>query len=639
MLKSFILERTMKRAFYCIAVSLHICAPFAKATSLLIDQQQFLSKHPLKPCVANTIEWKKDGIDLTTNHSKLDYQLMSRPIPVKRNSSLTLPFEVDLKEGGFAVRFLSHDQKKFLASKYYQKPGLVKDTLKLPFGTTDESVYLIFTNNLPEPGVSHFIVKNYTLTQSPLSPEKILTSVSPQSVERTGQGIDVTTNSCKLDYQLISRPIPVKSNSALELPFEVDLKKGGFTVRFLSHAQKKFLASKYYQKPGLVKDTLKLPFGTTDESVYLIFTNNLPEPGVSRFIIKDYTLNRMLIEDTLEDVESSNLNISLCQDIEPLPIHAAPINTHGTLQGDYKIDGKSFKRQNVSGRSMRCFFNSIGLNFDTQIALLRKNVGNLFVRSIIANEIVNAIQLDSSQLPPSLKKVIDLAHFQQEMQNISNLHQKRSDELKKQSVDPAEQDPSLLPLELQTIHLEENKAVESLRERAQTEKAFLTFLKDYIGKGNMMVAVPDVQGQEGDNPLGNYSSIDAISFLNKIGIKVYTQTQIDVIAKLEELGIDVDEFTKNAAINELKRRKICVDNLTKVDAINKLKDLKISVDKIIRTAAINKLKEFEISIYSPDLHLTHEFIPQGATKVAYIYHEGAHFQALVPASNIPLWSK
>ncbi|AIL13611.1 hypothetical protein IM40_09170 [Candidatus Paracaedimonas acanthamoebae] len=296
-----------KKILSWVVIISQVYASCAQATSTLVEQEQKGSStarivpqgiSPIPPeksltsSVKNKVEWKETGIDVTTNSCKWDYQLISKEIPIVSNTPFELDFEVCLRHGGFGVKFLSQDRKKFLGAKYYQKPGLVKDTLKLPFGTTDESVYLIFTNNLPEAGVSHFIIKNYTLTQSPLSPEKILTPFSPQKVERTGQGIEVTTNPCKWDSQLISKPIPMTLAAAPEVSFEVDLKKGGFSVRFLSHDQKKFLASKHYQKPGLVKDTLELPADTTEKSIYLVFTNALLEPGVSHFVIKDYVLTQ-----------------------------------------------------------------------------------------------------------------------------------------------------------------------------------------------------------------------------------------------------------------------------------------------------------------------------------------------------------
>jgi hypothetical protein len=30
------------------------------------------------------------------------------------------------------------------------------------------------------------------------------------------------------------------------------------------------------------------------------------------------------------------------------------------------------------------------------------------------------------------------------------------------------------------------------------------------------------------------------------------------------------------------------------------------------------------------LHLVHQFIPTNATQIAYVYHQGYHFQALIP---------
>ena len=34
------------------------------------------------------------------------------------------------------------------------------------------------------------------------------------------------------------------------------------------------------------------------------------------------------------------------------------------------------------------------------------------------------------------------------------------------------------------------------------------------------------------------------------------------------------------------------------------------------------------------LHLTHEFIPQDALEVVFLYHEGVHFEALIPVESL-----
>ncbi|AIL13717.1 hypothetical protein IM40_09870 (plasmid) [Candidatus Paracaedimonas acanthamoebae] len=244
-----------KKILSWVVIISQVYASCAQATSTLVEQEQKGSStarivpqgiSPISPeksltsSVKNKVEWKETGIDVTTNPCKWDYQLISKEIPIVSNTPFELDFEVYLKQGGFGVKFLSQDRKKFLGAKYYQKPGLVKDTLKLPFGVSNKSIYLVFTNSLLEPGVSRFIIKNYALTQPLLPPEKILTPFSPQSVERTDKGIEVITNPGKLDYQLISKPIPLTLASALELAFEADLKEGGFAVKFLSHDKKKF---------------------------------------------------------------------------------------------------------------------------------------------------------------------------------------------------------------------------------------------------------------------------------------------------------------------------------------------------------------------------------------------------------------
>lgn len=53
--------------------------------------------------------------------------------------------------------------------------------------------------------------------------------------------------------------------------------------------------------------------------------------------------------------------------------------------------------------------------------------------------------------------------------------------------------------------------------------------------------------------------------------------------------------------------------------------------------ALATVFHFGIKIYQPrndDLHLAHAFVPQDATEIVYVYHEGFHFQALIPEGSI-----
>jgi len=452
------------------------------------------------------------------------------------------------------------------------------------------------------------------------------------------------------------------------------LTKGGLRIAFCSKDKKTTLVSESYEKIGTITGKLRLPSDCSTKEVRLVFMNHLSNPGVSEFNIISYKLFEVTIKSpspsqtivknspppkqispiptVLVLEEPKHLPLALHGNSDSLSVHTSPINKSGQPQGEYIIEGKDFKRQDVSGDRMRCFFNSMGLDFTKQIELLKQNSKNVYILKMIANEIINAARANSSELPESLKTVINFKLFQEEMKTIDELREKRNKALEAQSPAPEKRDPKLLSDELKNVDLLENEVVASLRERAETEDAFLTFLKDYIGKGNMMVAVPDVQGQEGDNLDGNSCSIDAIALLNEIELRIYRQDYIDFDEALKMLQINVDDFYKNAFIQKLKELKkngskdplnpaaleklkglqeSDIDKLTATNAEQILKDLWVPVIRVMNDAAIAELKKRNINIYSPHLQLTHKFIPKGAKKVACIYHEGAHFQALIPA--------
>ena len=209
---------------------------------------------------------------------------------------------------------------------------------------------------------------------------------------------------------------------------------------------------------------------------------------------------------------------------------------------------------------MRCFFNAIGLEADMEIAKLKSKSDDSLVRYMIANEIVSAAA-NPAQLPQSVKDVIQYTLYEARRGADDVLDKKRSDRLCEQSTDGNLQDTRVLPPPLQNVGQRKQKTLENLRQRAFSPEAFHAFLDDHIGSENMMVALHDVQGEEGDNPHANYTSIDAIAYVNNLGIK----------------------------------------------------------------------------LYNPDKHgglrLAHQYIPQDAKEVAYLYHKGVHFQALVPIDS------
>ncbi|AIK96311.1 NB-ARC domain-containing protein [Candidatus Odyssella acanthamoebae] len=246
------------------------------------------------------------------------------------------------------------------------------------------------------------------------------------------------------------------------------------------------------------------------------------------------------------------------KDISGLHLRSIPLNIiEEQPQKLYTIDGRRFRQQNVSGVSMRCFFNAVGLEADKEIKKLESKRDNPIVRSMIANEIVSAAA-NPEQLPRQVKEAIRYTLYEAQRDQLNWMQETRSDKLVAQNSDSNQQDPQQLPEVLRAVGEREEAILEELRQRCLSPEAFDAFLNYHIGGEQMMVALHDVHGNEGGNMNANYTSIDAVAYINNFGLK----------------------------------------------------------------------------IYEPDgekgLRLTHQFIPHNATEVVYLYHEGVHFQVLIP---------
>lgn len=289
------------------------------------------------------------------------------------------------------------------------------------------------------------------------------------------------------------------------------------------------------------------------ENLKLYHTDSDDEIPSDTSTVLESVVDLLSEKDDLADYNYNDLHIIERPNIEGLHIRNHPLNLRGELQEAYTIDGKRFRRQNVAGTAMRCFFNSMGLEADIEIGKLKSKQNDPIVRYIIANEIISA-SADSHQLPRQVKEAINYTSYQIKRSDLNEREEQRSTFI-------AHNPNQDLPVELQTTG-QDKIILEELRERALSPNSFHSFLDHHIGGEQMMITFHDVQGEEGDNPNANYTSVDAIAYINNLGIKIY----------------------------------------------------RLNGDQL--------------------LHLTHQFIPEEATEVVYIYHEGnherGHFQALIP---------
>ena len=274
--------------------------------------------------------------------------------------------------------------------------------------------------------------------------------------------------------------------------------------------------------------------------------------AADNFSISEYDAG---IRDELHDYNYDNLEIRLHPNPLALPIRNRAMNKEGMLQESYEIDGQRFKRQNVSGVGLNCFFNAMGLHREGQIYQLKFFVDDPVMRFMIANEIISATH-NPEQLSDQLKRTIHYQAYATQRGELDVLQQERNQVLHQQSFDPNLD----LPECYQNLRQRDDVLLDDLRRRALQREAYETFVDYDISGEQMMVTLFDLN----NNLNGNFTSIDAIAYANQIGIKIYQPAEEGV------------------------------------------------------------------------LRLIHQYVPENANEIVYLYHSGVHFQALVPVTSEPL---
>ncbi|ACE06259.1 hypothetical protein Aasi_0892 [Candidatus Amoebophilus asiaticus 5a2] len=275
-------------------------------------------------------------------------------------------------------------------------------------------------------------------------------------------------------------------------------------------------------------------------------------------------------EDYLKNYDYSELVILTMPTTESngLPIFQEPLNTRGALREDYTIDGRKFKCQNVSEHRMDCFFNATGLNRKEQANKLLQEYQEYdrdpVVRYMVANDIIAGVAAagnesigegrDFKELPDAVQEAIGYKAFVESGEEIAQLRGAYNNFRKDNPAATDDDIPS--PLQRLSIDKKEEDRFLELETKARTLEAYKAFVSSYIAQPNHMMAVtPDHANYQ-----LQYTSIDAIVYINNLGIKIYQP---------ENGG----------------------------------------------------------------LRLAHQFIPENATQIVYLYHEGNHFQTLIPYSE------
>ncbi|MBX3457949.1 MAG: cell envelope integrity protein TolA [Candidatus Paracaedibacteraceae bacterium] len=262
-------------------------------------------------------------------------------------------------------------------------------------------------------------------------------------------------------------------------------------------------------------------------------------------------------DDPLRDQDWDAIFVEQARDLPQQ--HTTPVNETGAPWGDFSLGGKQYKVQNVSGSNMACFFNSMGLNAAEQAKLLREKKNSSLVRWMVGNDILSATH-NPEQLSATVRKAIGYDEYIQARQKIDDLEEERNRILKENGGKTEDLPPDLQKAELQR---KENAIWEAFRQRCMSSAAFLAYVNTYIDNNEMMAFAPD-GGVNHDDIGQNFTAIDAIAYLNNIGVQIYTWAD---------------------------RKKPLVDG---------------------------------------NIHLSHQYIPDGATRIARLYYNPYHFQAFVP---------
>ena len=264
-------------------------------------------------------------------------------------------------------------------------------------------------------------------------------------------------------------------------------------------------------------------------------------------------------EDELKEYNFTKLKVTQRKNgIKELPIFDSPIHTTDGKSGiGLRLSNDSLVLQNVSGDGMNCFFNAIGLKREEQIQKLREYKNDAIVRYMIGFDIVSTVEdpQEVNGLDKKIKEAINYSLYKRQMEGVEKLETDQASELSKQNKDSNKTNPSLLPKNLKTAFIDQQKEniKGELKIVSRTLRAYNAFIDNFIAKNKMIGLINNVQDA------GSYTIIDAIAYINKLGIVVYRDTE----------------------------------------------DMEY-------------------------LEILHQFIPQNATKVVYLYHSGVHFQTFVP---------
>lgn len=119
------------------------------------------------------IELQPDGLLVTSNQSKLDYQLATDAIHVDPGKTYVIAYTYKLLQGKMQIGVLSKGKDRFLSSRYLSSPDLKHDPELISFETPEDAVTLVVSNGNVEPVVSRIKLRKLEIYEAAPAPSRV----------------------------------------------------------------------------------------------------------------------------------------------------------------------------------------------------------------------------------------------------------------------------------------------------------------------------------------------------------------------------------------------------------------------------------------------------------------------------------
>jgi hypothetical protein len=124
---------------------------------------------PANSDVQTNLDKTQNLLQVKTNISTYDFQLVSEPIPIKKDSTYVVQFDMKPEMGGFGLHIVDQSVKNIVASKYWcdARPEDTFQTKRFIINSANyDKISLVISNCMKDkPGQSKFSLRNLSLLQ------------------------------------------------------------------------------------------------------------------------------------------------------------------------------------------------------------------------------------------------------------------------------------------------------------------------------------------------------------------------------------------------------------------------------------------------------------------------------------------